>query len=315
MVKVPTVEEAFEAVSRTNASDAELLRAADTLVSWGYVDLADRVIERLNGNPAYSGQIGRLSAAARQLRRSGVLDELKAFTEEGNQIDGQHEAFTAKCATPTNKLIIVFTGIDPRFWLSLMLLHLFLRRLNTHIIYLTDLRQLIFFDGLESVAPTYDGLLTALKGAASSLGATEIHVMGNSAGGFAALRFARDLGAKTFLGTSIRTDLSESTSLPVSDFFKRPILREVAPQMLVDLKPLLLASSAPERIMLFCGEDNPVDLPHTLHLADLPNVEIALLRNYPAHDVISGLLGNGQFESVLQRFIKPGPIDKKITHL
>ena len=40
--------------------------------------------------------------------------------------------------------------------------------------------------------------------------------------------------------------------------------------------------------MLFCGEDNPVDLPHAVHLADLPNVEITMLAGYAYHDVISG---------------------------
>ena len=119
-----------------------------------------------------------------------------------------HEAFTARHEAGSRKVIIVFTGLDPRFWLSLMVLHGFLKRLDTHIIYLNDLRQLIFFDGLETVAKGYGRLLDALLKTVNGLGAEEIHVMGNSAGGFTALRYAADLHAKTFLGTSIRSDLS-----------------------------------------------------------------------------------------------------------
>ena len=126
----------------------------------------------------------------------------------------------------SNKLIVVFTGIGTRFWLSLMLLHLFLKRLNTHIIYLSDLRQFFFLDGLESVARGYQGLLQALRGAVRELGAEEVYVLANSAGGFAGLRYAIDLRANSFLGLSIPTDLSGS--LPVGEFLTRDSVRQVA---------------------------------------------------------------------------------------
>ena len=257
--------------------------------------------------------MNRLTAAARQIRRSGVLDELTAMSENGIAIRharGVHGAAPGRVAQGDHRV----HRLDPRFWLSLMVLHAFLKRLDTHIIYLNDLRQLIFFDGLETVAEGYGRLLDALLKTVNALGAEEIHVMGNSAGGFSALRYAADLHAKTFLGTSIRSDLSADSSLPMGDFFRSPTL-DAFPQMKIDLKPLLAYNAWPERIMLFCGEDNPVDLPHALHLADLPNVEITTLAGYAYHDVISGLLGRGMFEDVLRRFIDPGPIEKSIKRI
>src|SRR5262249_61929109 len=124
-----------------------------------------------------------------------------------------------------------------------------------------------------------------------------------------------DLHAKSFLGTSIRTDLSPGTTLPVSRFFRSPALEPFAAEMAVDLKPLLSYNAWPERIMLFCGEDNPADLPHTMHLADLPNVEVTTLAGYDNHDVISGLLARGLFEDELKRFIHPGPIERSIRRI
>jgi hypothetical protein len=314
MVKLPTVEDALAVAGKAEPVDAEAYVAADILVSWGYLDLADRLLERLRGNEKYAVQVNRIAAASRQLRRSGIMEEVTALSESGVRIDGRHEAYTARHKAGSRKVIIVFTGFDPRFWLSLMVLHAFLKRLDTHVIYLNDLRQLIFFDGLETVAKGYDGLLHALRETIGALGAEDVHVMGNCAGGFSALRYAIDLRAKTFFGTSIRSDLSAASPLPIGEIFRRPAL-DAYPAMKVDLRPLLARTRWPERIMLFCGEENPVDLPHSMHLVGLANVELTILAGHSHHDCISGLLGRGLFEPVLRRFIHPGPIDTAIRRI
>jgi hypothetical protein len=138
------------------------------------------------------------------------------------------------------------------------------------VIYLSDFRRLMFLDGVESVGKGYDVTLDRLKQAVRDMAAEDIHIMGNSAGGFASLRYAIDLAAKSYLGMSITADLSPGTKLPLGDFFKRPVVRETAPHMLVDLEPLLAASPHPKRIMLLCGDSNPIDRAHVEHVADLP---------------------------------------------
>ncbi|WP_421726227.1 hypothetical protein [Bauldia sp.] len=304
MAKLPTLDDALRWAEDPEATDRRRYIAADVLISWGMIDRAEPLLERLSQNPQLTGRLKRLRAAARQLRRSGVLNDLAAMTDAGSElIDGRHEAYTARYDGDSNKVIVVFTGADPRFWLSLMMLHMFLKRLNTHVIYLTDLRRLIFFDGLATVARGYDGLLEALRTAIDGLGANDIHVMANSAGGFAGLRYAMDLQAKSFLGMSIRTDLSIGSPVPVGSFFQRPELRQIAPHMLVDLKPMLQESGWPERIKLYAGDANPVDRPHAMHIADLPNVDVTLLAGQSEHDVTSRLLAQGEFEDVLRDFV------------
>lgn len=306
-MKPPTLADALRWANDAAASDTEKLIAVDVLLSFGRLDLADALIARLGERPEFAGRLNRLKAASRQIRRSGILDDLKAMTDAGADImDGRHEAYTARYDGETRKAIIVFTGVDPRIWLSLMMLHLFLKRLNTHVIYLTDHRRLLFLDGLETVAPGYDGLRDALRSTLADLGADEVHVLANSAGGFAGLRCAMELKAKSFLGLAIRTDLSEGSPVPIGDFFKRPILREIAPHLMVDLKPLLRDSPWPERIVLYTGDGNPVDRPHAEHIADLPNVEINYLQNHIQHDVVSALLIRGDLEAVLRDFVE-GP--------
>ncbi len=306
-MKPPTLADALRWANDPAATDGEKLIAADVLISFGNLDIADALVERLARRPEFAGRLNRLRAASRQLRRSGILTDLKAMTDSGADImDGRHEAYTARYDGETRKAIIVFTGVDPRIWLSLMMLHMFLKRLNTHVIYLTDHRRLMFLDGLETVAPGYEGLREALKATLADLGADEVHVLANSAGGFTGLRCAIELEAKSFLGLSIRTDLSEGSPIPVGDFFKRPILREVAPHLMVDLKPLLRASPWPERIVLYSGDTNPIDRPHAEHIADLPNVELNFLPNHIQHDIVSALLIRGDLEEVLRDFVE-GP--------
>jgi hypothetical protein len=202
------------------------------------------------------------------------------------------------------RVIVVFTGVGPRFWLSLMLLHIYLRRLDAHIIYLTDFRSLLFLDGV-SVAPGYDAMLKLLQTTISDLGAESVHILAMCAGGFAGLRYGIDLKAESFLGMSVRTTLAETGTVPIGGFFKRPELRAAAPNMMIDLKPFLAASGYPKRIMLYTGANNPVDPHHARHIADLPNVETTFIPDHTTHDVISVLVGRGIFEQVLQRMIDP----------
>jgi hypothetical protein len=128
-----------------------------------------------------------------------------------------------------------------------------------------------------------------------------------SAGGFAGLRYAMDLQAKSFLGMSIRSDFSEKSLSKMDPFFRREELRRAAPRMFLDLKPLLARSSWPERIILYCGEKNSGDRFHAQRLADLKNVEVTMVEKLTSHNVISALLANGTFERVLSDFIDVPP--------
>src|SRR5215472_3250201 len=96
MAKLPTVEDALAVASTPDATAGQIHEAADTLVSWGYLDLGDQLLDRLRPHAEYAAQVRRLTAASRQLRRSGILDELVALGRSGVRIDGRHEAFTAR---------------------------------------------------------------------------------------------------------------------------------------------------------------------------------------------------------------------------
>ena len=113
-MKPPTLADALAWAKDPAASDGQKLVAIDVLISFGNVDLADALIERMKARPDLAGRLNRLVAASRQLRRSGVLDDLRSMTDAGADImDGRYEAYTARYEGETRKVIVVFTGIDP----------------------------------------------------------------------------------------------------------------------------------------------------------------------------------------------------------
>src|SRR5258708_7798367 len=96
MVKLPTINDALAVANVAEPAPRDAFWAADLLVAWGHLDLADRLLERLSGEKELAVHVRRLTAASRQLRRSGIVDELTALNQSGVRIDGHHEAYTAR---------------------------------------------------------------------------------------------------------------------------------------------------------------------------------------------------------------------------
>ena len=63
-----------------DATNEQLIKAAESLIVWGLLDEADGTLARLREREYEAGPIARLSAASRQLRRSGILEELQSLT-------------------------------------------------------------------------------------------------------------------------------------------------------------------------------------------------------------------------------------------
>jgi hypothetical protein len=284
-----------------HATDEQLLKAADSLVVWGALDEADLALDRLRERNAYPGPVARLSAASRQLRRSGILTELQTLTPQ-QSLNKPYEVLIRR-RDGAERVIIVFTGMALRFWLSLNALDHFLRRFDAHVIYLSDHSATMYLNGLANIGPGYDNLLRTLEKHLNILAVREVLVLASSAGGFVGLRAAVDLQARRFAGMSIRTTFSPSSSLLMSPLEERAIASCRYPEMLIDLRPVIEASTYPLSIQLYCGDRSKLDAAHAKNLAGIPRVEVNYLKDYGAHDAISGLIAAGEFERVLQRFV------------
>jgi hypothetical protein len=283
-----------------SARPEQLLGAAECLIVWGSLDEGDRALARLQAQKLFPGPVARLAAASRQLRRSGILEELKTLTP-AKSLNKPYEVLIRRRAG-AQRTIVVFTGVALRFWLSLNALHLFLRKLNANVVYLSDHTACMYLNGLASVAPSYDQMVDMLREQLRELGDNDLHVLASSAGGFVGLRTAIDLKAQSFAGMSIRTTLASKSS-QMAPVLRYAVARCRDPSMLVNLRDMVVASDQPRRIQLYCGESNPVDRAHAENLQGIPRVDVIHLKAYRPHDAISGLIARGEFEPMLRRFV------------
>jgi hypothetical protein len=305
--KTPAFQEqllvnAIRLARKADATNDQLVAAADKLIRWGALDDADRALDTLERRGAGGKGIRSLRAIGRQLRRSGILD---TFTVIGQPLvrglSRPYEALLSEQQDGSDRAIIVFTGAARRFYVSLHVLHHFLRQYGAHIIYLSDHRNLMFLDGLTGQPRGYDDLRALIEDTLTNLGADKIHVMGSSAGGFIGLRMAADISARSYLGMSIRTDLSGKVR--IRDYERRALARCEHKAMAIDLLPYLKQRTTPEHIYLCCGDSSVVDLAHARNLERLPNATLRLVEGYRLHDVTPGLLERGEFQGLLDRFV------------
>jgi hypothetical protein len=158
----------------------------------------------------------------------------------------------------------------------------------------------MYLDGVGS-ARGYSGMMELLRSELAALGVDKTHVMATSSGGFVGLFAAHDLRATSFLGMSIRTDLSMKTAL--NNFELHNVGTSQDRSLFINLRDKIERDPWPKRVFLVTGDLNPIDRAHAENLDGLANVKIHYLRNYRAHDVLPGLLAAGQFDDVLNEFL------------
>lgn len=291
------------------STNDQLINAADRLIRWGSLDAAERAMDVLEqrGERRFLPQ---MRAVSRQLRRSGVLNTFEVIGQPMvGQLDRPYEAMLARHPGGSHRTIIVFTGAARRFWMSINVLHHFLKRYGANILYLSDHRGQMYLTGLTGLDGGYAGMVQMLSTQLSELGATDVYVMASSAGGFVGLMAASDLKAEAYLGLSIRTDLTGR--LPRGAYIDRAIEKARAPQMVTNLRPFIEARSTPRRIYLCCGDAHEVDYQHVANLTGLPNVHLRLLPGTSIHDVTPVLLSSGLFEKLLDELM--GPSAEKVA--
>ena len=134
-----------------------------------------------------------------------LTQKISKLTDEGFEIqrvllhdDGSELLVAPKQGAET--VMLVFTGLANRAGISVRLLDAYLATLNISVIYLRDNTRLLFNDGIESVADSYEGTLEIIKQRIKELGAKKIICFGNSGGGFAAIRYGIDLNAEKIIG-------------------------------------------------------------------------------------------------------------------
>ncbi|PWJ12921.1 tetratricopeptide repeat protein [Jannaschia seohaensis] len=169
-------------------------------------------------------------------------------------------------------------------------------------LFLRDHSYRLFIGGVGSLAPDREGTIEALRHELVALKTERLIVVGQSSGGFSALRYGRELGAAEIYGFGIPSSIERFLTGP--DSRARALigkLRRTFPPEDLDLRTILpqIPSRAP--IELYYGEDRDTDRGHAEDLEGMEGVTLHPQAGFNAHQVMPRLIADGRF----QRWLEP----------
>ncbi len=160
------------------------------------------ILLRPAGHPG-AGAEPRSEIARRYIEGTHLLAAL-AGDGAGPATSGAEKPCLVLLRSPTARsLTIVFSGNNPEFALPA---HLLLNY-DTHLVLIHDRRRCFALAGIPGLGADYDSSVAGLRRIIDALRPAEVFVLGISAGGAGAIKFACDLPAKRLLCFSVPTTL------------------------------------------------------------------------------------------------------------
>jgi hypothetical protein len=196
-------------------------------------------------------------------------------------------------------VILLFSGFPHLLGVPLCAIHRWLGRLPASLIYLGDVRKLLYLEGVRSLGPNRETTLAVLREIIASLGGRRILCYGDSSGGFPALHYGLDLGAEAILGFGAVTNISLEFNANLRQARLVGPLHGRLPGLSIDLRALFGAARQPPRTLLVYSENNWDDRLHAWHLSSLSNVTLRKVPNYAKHNVTPELLRRDEYQSLL----------------
>jgi len=184
-------------------------------------------------------------------------------------------------------------------------------KIGAHAVYLADRRNLIFAGGIEQLGRNHEETMVKLAEICDRLNAERLLTVGFSAGGFAAVRYALDLGAYgaiTFSGPT--TFAAEDYASDRRGFNTFPRIRRIAGEHMGDLKPLLLRRKPPLQLVCVFGEKMAIERWHAERIADVPGVALADMEDYAEHGTGERAVASGAFARMISAMARGASADE-----
>ena len=204
-------------------------------------------------------------------------------------------------------VVFAFTGRGHRLNMPLWLFHRWMARLDASVVYVRDLKDRFYLDGIASCG-SFEATVERFREICSGLNAGRILCLGNCSGGNAALRFGLKLGAERVFAFSSPFNLDPEFTLFLNRRRTAILLTKTFPGMNLDLRPLYLGASKRPETVLFYGDKCWDDRIQNEHMAGIPGLTLAPVRGYPGHGALPELIQRGEFGAVLQRLVAPDAI-------
>lgn len=219
----------------------------------------------------------RAALKGQAVLEGGIEALLEMDGEEGLALTGRDLTAWRRAGAPD--LVLIFGGLQslmgvapPAIPQTLLSDH----RVNA--LSFSDTSRQLMLGGIPSLAPDYEGTLTALRGLIEAWEIQRITVIAYSAGGYSGLRYALDLKADQVLmlaGSVVPPPRSDNVLL--ADLIQR------LGHMLMDSRKEVETRGADIEITLAYGTGSPEDVWQANHLAGLPNVTLKPLEGVATH--------------------------------
>jgi pimeloyl-ACP methyl ester carboxylesterase len=197
-------------------------------------------------------------------------------------------------------VVFVFGGLAAGSKRTFDLVSPIFEKLGLGAIYLMDRQKVLFLNGITELASDYEGTLTALRSMLPDT-VTTISCFGNSAGGYAALRYAIDLKAASALLVSSPTSVDdEACSRDGRARLVAKRIQKLVPHQAMDLSRLLEQSETVPDVHVWYGGAMPEDREHAGYVAGAPGVTLHEVTAYQGHDVIEYLAATGRLENAVR---------------
>jgi Tetratricopeptide repeat len=198
----------------------------------------------------------------------------------------------------SKKLVIFFTGTRAEKTPGYFNFWEVGRLMNANVLFINNGRAEWYQEGIPSIANTFKGVVAEITTLKEYLGVVNLYAIGQSMGGFGAIRYGEALGADILaVGTETRLCIPKSRSelrLPKDVTITVP-----------DVLPILARHKG--RAVLLAGESDPVDMFSLMRVAHLQNLEVFSYRNVE-HSVFSQLKRQGLLAEYLNQFLQRGAL-------
>jgi hypothetical protein len=215
-------------------------------------------------------------------------------------IDDRHSDLQVIACPGARTVVMAFCGRRGQLNMPLWLLQRWMTRREISVVYLRDFQESMYLRGLRSCGPL-ETTVERLKRVTEHVKAERIVCIGNSSGGYGALRYGLELGAARVFAFSGAVNMAPAfnTFLNKADAALR--LSKAFPTATLDLRELYLAAARRPEAELFYGAKNWDDRIQAEHMIGVPGAALRPIPGYAGHAALPELIRLGQFDALLDR--------------
>lgn len=247
--------------------------------------------------------------------QSAATAELRAYADAANVPMAAPNADKARLITPagdilieraagSRSLLLAFGGLSTMFGGVAEDMGFLVNRTCINAMFVSDPQRLFMLGGFASVGD-YAATIEWLKALRQAWSLESFYCLGLSGGGYPALRYGLDLGARRILTFAAPTQITPGITAidkRATALAHRVLTRK--PEMCVNLRDEIAkrGAAAPE-IINYYGAEMAEDAYHARNIEGLPTVTSRGVEGLDSHAVIRWLKDSGRFPDILREFL------------